>query len=329
MTTEQEQTSKIAIVGCGDIARKAYLPLLRTWPGIRIVGVFSRTQETVDRCCRDWQIDFGATHLPDIIEQRPQAAFVLSHTLAHFEHVKTLLQAGIDVFVEKPATASSGETRQLAEIAQNTGRIFMVGFNRRYALLYRQAKEIFGDRRVQMCIMEKHRTSAFHVSLYNNYLDDTIHQIDLLRFFCGDAQPVHTSFEMTAGKVSGTASLVKLERGGGTGIILTSMQAGRWQERVTLIGDGLTIEVNAFRELRIRRAEQDEVYGVDRPGRWLPELKERGFSGEIEHFLACVQNRSTPQPDGFDAVRTQELVEGMTTVAGQEARMLPYATPYV
>lgn len=319
----------IALVGCGDIARKAYLPLLRTWPGTHIAGVFSRTQETVDRCCQDWQIDDGTTNLHALIDKRPQAAFVLSHTLAHYEHVKTLLEAGIDVFVEKPATAASAETRQLAELAFSSGRIFMVGFNRRYALLYRQAKEIFGDRRVQLCIVEKHRTSAFHISLFNNYLDDTIHQIDLLRFFCGEAQPVHTSFEMHNGKMTGATSIVKLENGGGNAVILTSLEAGRWQERLTLMGDGMTVEVNAFRELRIRSPQKDEVFGVDRPGRWLPELKERGFSGEIEHFFDCVRERAVPYPDGFDAARTQELVEGLTTIAGEQAIMTPYSTPYV
>ena len=200
--------------------------------------------------------------------------------------------------------------------------MLMVGFNRRYALLYRQAKEIFSQRPIQMCIVEKHRPSAYHTSLYNNYLEDTIHQIDLLRFFCGDVQALHTSFEMHDGKLIGALSIAKPEVGGHA-VVLTSLQAGSWQERVTLHGDSLTAEVTAFRELVVKHEDRVEVYGPDRPGRWIPELVERGFHGAIEHFFHCVRERETSQTDGFEGFRTQELVEAFVTGAGEKLEVTP------
>jgi virulence factor len=198
----------------------------------------------------------------------------------------------------------------------------MVGFNRRYALLYRQAKEIFNQRPIQMCIVEKHRPSAYHTSLYNNYLEDTIHQIDLLRFFCGDVQALHTSFEMRDGKLIGALSIAKLAEGG-FALVLTSLQAGSWQERVTLHGGSLTAEVTAFRELVVKHEDRVDVYGPDRPGKWIPELVERGFHGAIEHFFHCVQERETPQTDGYEGFRTQELVEALVTCAGEKLVVTP------
>lgn len=315
---------KIALIGAGDITRKAYLPLLRTWPGTQLAGLFSRTQESVDRICRDWQIDFGTTRLDDILSLHPDAAFVLTNTTSHYEMAHRILEAGVDVFLEKPATVSSSQTKALAELSAKNGRVLMVGFNRRYAPLYRQAKEYFNSHKILQIVVEKHRPTAFHVSLFNNYLDDTIHVIDLVRFFCGEVQPVHTSYTMKMGRVVNALSVLALPDGGNA-LVLTCLQAGAWLERVTIHGEKQTVEVNAFRELRVKLPDREEVFGGDRPGRWVPELAERGFSGEIAHFFDCVRNRTQPYPDGFDAARTQELVEMLSRLGGAETEFLPYA----
>jgi virulence factor len=236
--------------------------------------------------------------------------------------VRELLQADIDVYVEKPATESSKSIRALSDLAEERDLVLMVGFNRRYALLYRQAKELFEGRSIQMCIVEKHRPSAYHTSLYNNYLEDTVHQIDLLRFFCGDVQALHTSFEMREGKLVGALSIAK-PSAGGLGVVLTSLQAGSWQERVTLHGGSLTAEVTAFRELIVKHEDRVEVYGPDRPGRWVPDLVERGFHGAVEHFFHCVNERKTPQTSGYEGFRTQELVESFVTSVGEPLVVTP------
>ncbi len=314
MQPSKDASLNVAILGGGGIARKAYLPLLLTWPGIHIAGLYSRTQETVDEVQAGWPVDFGTTRLEALLERQPQAAFVLTATPSHFDLARQLLEAGVDVYIEKPATESSSTARELADLAKRRGRVLMTGFNRRYALLYRQAKELFGARHIQLCMVEKHRPSAFHTNLFNNYLDDTIHQIDLLRFFCGDARPVHTSYELRDGKLVGALSVTELEQGG-LGLVSTSLAAGAWQEKATLHGNGLTVEVSAFRELRVKYRDREEIYGLDRPGRWLPELKERGFSGAIEQFFECVRTRQAPQTDGYEAARTQELLEAMVACA--------------
>jgi virulence factor len=77
----------------------------------------------------------------------------------------------------------------------------------------------------------------------------------------------------------------------------------------------MTVEVSAFRELRVKYPMREEVFGLERPGLWVPELTERGFSGAIEHFFECVRQRQTPLTDGYEAARTQQLVEDMVAIA--------------
>jgi virulence factor len=308
------QTIRIGILGGWDIVRKAYMPLLDDWEGVEIAGIFSRTTRTADQVASQWHLDFSTNKLDDLIARSMQAAFVLTSNDSHYTLCQRLLEAGIDVFVEKPATEHSQQTQALAELAGQNNRIFMVGFNRRYAPLYRQAKEIFAGRPIRLCVLEKHRTGVRQRDLHQTYLDDIIHQIDLLRYFTGEPRALQTRLTLQDGQFLSAASLAELP-GGGTGLVLSSREAGMWQERLTLTGGDLTIAVSAFRELRVLSKDREEIYGSDRAGRWFPQLQERGFVGEIEHFFDCVHNRTMPHSNGYDSVRTQQLVEAMVDKA--------------
>ncbi len=124
---------KIAIFGAGGISQRAYLPILTNWPRVEIVGIFSRTQASVDRICAKYDFIFGTTDPQDLIHKNPDAAFVLTNNQTHYKFTESLLKSGIDVFVEKPLAQNSSEVQLLAELAENKSRILMVGFNRRFA----------------------------------------------------------------------------------------------------------------------------------------------------------------------------------------------------
>jgi len=78
----------------------------------------------------------------------------------------------------------------------------------------------------------------------------------------------------------------------------------------------MTVHVDAFRELRIRYGDHEEVYGTDRAGKWIPGLRERGFEGEILHFLECVQTRQRPMTDAWEAAKTQKFMEDLVVASG-------------
>ena len=311
----QNSKIKVAIFGAGGITRKAFLPLISTWPGMEIIGLFSRTQESIDSIFSEFQLSYGTTDAQKLIDKKPEAAFVLTSNQTHYKFTEMLLNAGIDVLVEKPLAQNSEEAQTLTQIAEKNNRILMVGFNRRFSLLYKKAQEIFHGKKIQLAIFHKNRPRATHTSLYNNYLDDTIHQIDLLRFYCGDVEPITTSYEQEDGRIVGAVSLCRL-KDGGLGVILTSLKAGSWQEKVVLHGENLTVEVDAFEKLTIKNQDHEQVFGTDRPGKWIPDLQDRGFHGEIEHFFNCVVSRKQPLTNGADAVHTHQLIEKLVERAG-------------
>jgi virulence factor len=216
--------------------------------------------------------------------------------------------------VEKPLTLKSDEARRLAELADERGKILMVGFNRRYAPLHRQASQLWGDRPIQLAVLQKHRSSAYHPNLYQNYIDDTVHQIDMLRFFCGDGKAAHTLSQVENGKLVGAASTVAYAHGG-FGLVLTSLQAGRWDEHYALHGGSASLHVDAFSRLELITEDEHQVWAETYASAWKTTLKARGFVDEIAHFFECVQSRTQPQTNGWEAYRTQQLLEEMVQVA--------------
>jgi len=299
------------VIGSGGIAQKAYFPLLATMPSIRIIGIHSHTRQNMEKALQQWHFPFGTTNIDEIISLKPQTAIVISSTASHFDICKKLLENEIDVYAEKSLTTTSQESFDLYQIAAQHERILAVGFNRRYALLNKQAKQILEDRKIHSALIQKHRAEASYTTLAQQFLDDTIHQIDLMRFFCGEVTPLQTTYAMENNMVVTNTSTSLTIPGGGIGTLLTSGCAGAWQESVTIHASGITVHVDAFRKLQVIEDDRETVYGLDRAGKWITAMKERGFLGELEHFFNCVQTRMEPQTNAKEAAKTLQLMEAM------------------
>ncbi|HOJ00345.1 MAG TPA: Gfo/Idh/MocA family oxidoreductase [Anaerolineaceae bacterium] len=306
--SEAAPRTPIAILGSGSIAQKAYFPLLTAWEGIEIAAIYSRNAQHAMNACARWNLPYWSTSIDDLFKLNIKAAFVLTSKESHYSLIQTLLEDGVDVFVEKPLTTTSQQALELAELAQKKKRILMVGFNRRYALLYRQAKQKLDGKEIQLIVIQKHRTTPHYPNLTEFYLEDYIHQIDLLRYFCGEVEPLQTSFQMRDQTLHSCISTVLLPNGG-LGTLLSAHTAGIWQESVSIHADNLSIHVDAFRNLWVRYAEHEELFGSDRAGNWTPDLRERGFIPEIEHFFHCIETRAEPESNGLEAAKTQQLLE--------------------
>ncbi len=303
-------TIRLGVVGLGGIAQKAYLPALISLDTAEVAAVSSRHADTVERICRQYRWPRGVTDLRELVRLKLDAAIVLTPAPTHFEIVRELLEANLDVLVEKPATLSSRETAELGELAERRGRVLMAAFNRRYARLYCLARDQFAGQKSMLVLAEKHRSDAAHPSLWSNYINDTIHMIDLVRWFGGEGHALTTSSRVREGKLLQAVSVVACD-GGGVGVVSTSLEAGGWQERVTLHGEHLTVTVEAFRELRVLHEDRLQVVGHEVAGEWTSLLYERGFIPLLEHFVECIKTRQKPRTDAWEAYRTQVLLEEM------------------
>ena len=298
---------KISMIGLGGIAQKKYLPVLSADPTLDVI-LYNRSEATLDQVQNQYHLEKGFTSLDEMLEENPEAAFVLTASETHFEIIQKLLSVGIDVFTEKPATLYVNETQVLTDLADREGRILMVGFNRRFAPIHIRAREMWADHPVGMAFFNKFRTKAFHKDLRSQLIDDTIHQIDLLRFYCGDGHAVSTHYVEQSEHIQSVVSVIQLNSGG-IGIINANLQAGAWQENYALYGGQQTLEIDAFSQVRLIQSGvksiQDETYAST----WKTTLEGRGFVNQIQHFFNCLDSRSQPFTNGHEALKTQLLLE--------------------
>ena len=132
---------RIGIIGLGDIATKAYLPLVCARPELDI-HLCSRNAQNTQRLAAQYRIANVHHQVDSLIKAGIQAAFVHTATIAHYPIVEKLLGAGVAVFVDKPLTLHLAQSEKLVRLAKERNTCLMIGFNRRYAPVYRQLKAV-------------------------------------------------------------------------------------------------------------------------------------------------------------------------------------------
>ncbi len=304
---------RVGVIGLGHIAHIAELPVLAEMKDIEIVAACSRSQETVDAAMAKYKIRKGCRTFEEFMETEMDCAFVLTPKTAHYEYVIPLLKRGLDVFCEKPLALTLQESKEMADTAEQYDRILMVGFNRRYAPVYAKVKELYKNAPPDVVIAQKNRNG----SEYRATLENAIHMVDLMRYFCGEAvsTEAHSLFSDPEYEDLVTAQIVF--DSGSIGILTASRRAGQWVEKVDCYGGYHSAFVNApdsFTDVD----ENTEVKTVMTPLAlgWARVEDKMGFTQEVHHFIECVREHRQPITNGRDAYKTHELMHEILVKAG-------------
>jgi virulence factor len=309
---------RVGLIGAGVIARLAQLPVLSADPTVTIAGVVTASPEESDEAVRRWPIERAYPDVDAMIaDARLDALFVLTPKSAHRSFVEQGLAAGLDVFCEKPLASSLDDARAMVEAAERASGLLMVGLNRRYAELYVRARAEFAARRPDFVVGQKHRVGTE----YRATLENGIHMLDLLRWFCGEAVEVTGAAQADDPyREDGAAALIRFDSGA-TALFAAARTAGEWDERLEAYGGGTTVRVVAPDELEISRGgERAQFHTRPRAAGWADLTETAGFAPAIRHFLHCARTREAPLTDAREAFRSQELMERVLAAAGLPTR---------
>jgi len=305
---------RVGLIGAGSVAQAAHLPILSASTDVDIVGLVTATEESARRSLQRWPIRQHFDNAKEMISAgRLDALFVLTPRLTHTAFVQLAIDAGVDVFCEKPLASTAREAWRLADSAAQAGVILMVGFNRRYADVYRKAKTEFADARPQFCIAQKNRQGSEYRATFEN----AIHMIDLLRWFCGEPNEVNAhAIGSDPYEERGLMALIRFESGS-VGTLVAARCAGEWDERLDAYGGGTSVRVIAPDAVSVVKKNvatvteaRSESFG------WVNASAVLGFHAAVEHFLDCVRNRHEPETNGAEAAKTQAVLESILASAG-------------
>lgn len=312
------KTVRVAVVGAGRFASLAVLPILRRHPQAELVALTGRTPEKVARAAALYNVPQTFLSVDELLAGAQfDAAAVCTPPQAHAAAVTALLKAGKDVFCEKPLAPTLSEMEAMVALAKQGGRIFMVGMNRRYAPVCVRARSLFADRRLDLCVVEKHKDVMDQRPL----LTDGLHMIDYMRWVCGGKGRVVSALARAEEPDREFTMAATLEfEGGPVGVFLMNRRAGRWIERATLHGGGCSTAVD-FPDASTTHLGGETTFYEYRPKDWawaVDMLEKGGFQQEMEDFLQCVQSRETPRAAAEDAVESHRLVDTIYRMCGLE-----------
>ena len=82
-----------------------------------------------------------------LVEEKLDALSIASPTFLHASQTIEALNAGVHVFCEKPMSLNSGDCREMAEVAKQSGKTLQIGHCIRFWPEYVQAKEIIDSQK--------------------------------------------------------------------------------------------------------------------------------------------------------------------------------------
>ncbi|HUT09880.1 MAG TPA: Gfo/Idh/MocA family oxidoreductase [Thermoguttaceae bacterium] len=310
-------SSNVAVVGCGYWGKN----LVRVFSELGVLHTLCDTDTSRrDKLAYSGDPPAFTDRLEDVLgNPAVDAVAVATPAVTHYEVVKKCLEAGKDVFVEKPLALTASDGQQLVELAEQRSRILMVGHILLYHPAVVQLRKLIDEGalgRVLYCY--SNRLNMGMIRTEENILwSFAPHDISVMLHLLGE-EPVSAEAEgqsyLTPGVVDVTLSRLKF-KSGVTGHIFVSWLHPSKEQRLVVVGSEkmAVFDDRAEKKLllfphrvdwagRSPTAVKAEAIAVDLPR--AEPLKE-----ECRHFIDCVTSRRTPLSDGHEGLRVLRVLD--------------------
>ena len=292
------------MIGVGAFGRnhaRVYHQLANEGAPVRLVGVVDPDTLRADAVAREFGCrSFGSIQQLTTTHSEVQAASVAVPTIHHLRAAQQLMEAGVDVLIEKPVATSLAEADELMHLAAKHDRIVQVGHLERFNPAVRAAVPVI----TRPMFFEVHRLSVFTPRSLDVdvVLDLMIHDLDIVLSFVkspvkevravglpilsGKVDIANVRLEFESGCVANfTASRVSTERVRKLRFFqpkqYVSLDYGRQDVLVFTVGaDGASGAPSVNPQIQMAK---------------LPTTNEEPLHAELKSFLDSVKHRSEPE----------------------------------
>ncbi|WP_193163000.1 Gfo/Idh/MocA family protein [Microbulbifer hainanensis] len=278
---------KIAMVGLGAIAQKAYLPLMAQMGGVELV-LCSRDADRLQSLCERYRVVEICRDYRELLSHRVDGVMIHAATEVHAEMAGFFLRNGIPTFVDKPLADSAEACERLYELSYSHRQPLYVGFNRRHIPMFNaQLPGVQQGTRMDLRALrwEKHRYDMAG-DMRTFIFDDFIHPLDSVNIF-GRAHLDNTY--VTFQRDGAQLARVDVQWQHGATMLHASMnrQFGITMEHVSAQLANEAYEFDSFVEGRRWKDGQESRLALKD---WTPMLASKGFAGMLDEWLAVVES---------------------------------------
>jgi predicted dehydrogenase/threonine dehydrogenase-like Zn-dependent dehydrogenase len=287
------------VVGTGRWAQAILLPALLRHSGARVAAVASAHGLTARHVAKKYGCATCSSDYRDVIS-RPDIGSVIVATrhASHAEIVGAAMEAGKNVFVEKPLAITEAQLDALIAARERYSGTLMVGFNRRFAPLTRAfARKLEGRRQplaltfrfIVPRIVKGHESDWVHdpASGGSRIVGEMCHMVDTCSYLVGN--PVETVYARSIGGDAeaihnyDTLHVTLSYRDGSIAALsyLANSDASVPQERVELHWEGAYGLIDNFKTSVFSRArKRSRTFGLS---------QQKGWTEEIDAFVKALR----------------------------------------
>jgi predicted dehydrogenase len=325
---------RIGLIGCGGIMgshvsnyqaiKQAEITALADVKRAQIAATVAKHPE-LDGLPQfsDYRKMIGKVELDGVVIATP-------HSL-HFDQIATCLRAGLHVLIEKPMVCTVAHARQVVKMAEKTGKVLMISYQRHYSPAWRLVKKMIEQGKLgKLTFVSALQAQDWlrwtkggwrhnpELSCGGQLNDAGSHLIDGLLWVTGlQPETVFAQVSNRGTKVDILSGVTVRFRGGAIGTLSVVGDAPGWWEDIAFYGEkgGLYVRRDYL------RMPDDQLFQTSR-GRSLfsAELKELTVSSKYssnadKNFVYSILGKDEPQTPAIWGLRVMQLTEAAWTSA--------------
>ncbi|MFQ5328518.1 MAG: Gfo/Idh/MocA family oxidoreductase [Thermodesulfobacteriota bacterium] len=263
---------------------------------------------------------FSLSHDEVINNNDIGAVAIATPASTHYELVKRALNAGKDVFVEKPLALTVAEGQELTEIAKREGRILMVGHILHYHPAVIKLKELISTGELgKIQYIYSNRLNIGKLRTEENILwSFAPHDISVILMLL-DEEPVTVSAfggrYLNADIYDTTVTTLEFRNGVKGHIFVSWLHPFKEQKLIVVGSKGMAVfdDVSDDKLLLYPHSiewQEGRIPVVQKADhRTVTIAKGEPLKDELRHFLECVGERTKPRTDGDEGVRVLRVLD--------------------
>ncbi len=315
---------RVGVIGAGRMGTTHAKNLLAHVGDVEFSFVVDTDREAAERLAKTVNARQLFGSLEDVDLGMIDAAIVSVPNIYHYPIVTPLVSQGVHVLCEKPLGLRASDAYELMRIAEKSGSILQVAYNRRYDPAYQRCKRLVEEGnmgkilhiRSQTIDPEPPKGWEADTRLSGGIVFTTCcHDFNLLTWLTGEPViEVYACGSLMVHRESlcpddyDNVLVVLRFKSGATGFVF----AGRFctyghDVRTEVHGERMSVRVEQDRMLPIEAYSGDGVRH-DYPY-WYMERFRESYINEVKHFIECIKTGSRPLTDALDAAETLKICE--------------------
>jgi predicted dehydrogenase len=320
---------RVAMAGCGWIS-SYQLAGWRLVPEVELVGVCDLVPDRAQALAVQFGIPWAGQEAARMLEEcRPDVLDIAATPASHRDLGLAAIERGVHVLCQKPAAPTLAEAEEMVAAAERRGVVFYVNEMLRFCPWFVKARDLLAWKTIGRPVFARlvSRSAEFLevgpdqrvVSGFREFLktacrvivlEETIHYLDVARFFFGEPLSIYAATERVSSLLRGEdLATVVLRYDGLTALIEDSWSAHgtpRWGLEVEGAEGAIFLSRDKVLELYLgRRGGIEERW--DFSGRSWDQQRSEVFAALFQDFLRVVAGQGEAAAQARDNLRTLRL----------------------